>query len=81
MLGAGHFFLVNSNEPVKNGCEVIYETFHISLHNRYCIVKFRRTSIRDIFHLIVRYTIKQTNTVLEPACYKGMNQFFTTFSY
>ena len=27
-LGAGHF--VSSKEPVKNGCEVIYETFHIS---------------------------------------------------
>ena len=26
-LGAGHF--VSSNEPVKNGCEVIYEMFHI----------------------------------------------------
>ena len=24
---------MSSNEPVKNGCEVIYETFHISLHN------------------------------------------------
>ena len=23
---------MSSNEPMKNGCEVIYETFHISLH-------------------------------------------------
>jgi len=23
---------VSSNEPVRNGCEVIYETVHISLH-------------------------------------------------
>ena len=27
-LGAGH---LSSNEPVKNGCEVIYEMFHICL--------------------------------------------------
>ena len=26
---------MNSNEPVKNGCEVIYEMFHISLHNNH----------------------------------------------
>ena len=27
----GSWSIVSSNEPVKNGCEVIYETFHISL--------------------------------------------------
>ena len=31
-LGAGHF--VSCNEPVRNGCEVIFEIFHTSLHNK-----------------------------------------------
>ena len=31
MTDVGSWSFVTSNEPVKNGCEVIYETFHISL--------------------------------------------------
>ena len=28
----GSWSFVSSNKPVRNECEVIYETFHISLH-------------------------------------------------
>ena len=31
---------VSSNEPVKNGCELIYETFHISLHSSLCLIYY-----------------------------------------
>ena len=42
-LGAGH-----SNEPVKNGCEAIYETFHISLHIIIIITIFFAVQFKEV---------------------------------
>ena len=37
---------MSSNEPVRNGCEVIHEIFHLSLHNAMLVMFTANLKVR-----------------------------------
>ena len=49
----GSWSFVSSNEPVKNGCEVIYEMFHIVN----CGFEMVRSSMYETFHISLHIII------------------------
>ena len=53
-----HFTFVSSNEPVKNGCEVIDETFHIPLyiHSFHISLHIHSSDVSDFKCFIYHFT-------------------------
>ena len=55
---------MSSNEPVKNGCEVIYETFHISPHYKLNVLNVVLIQGTQLFEGTVHITFQPENSLM-----------------